>query len=153
LEGTITNFIYLICIALFIIGLKKLSHPDSARTGNLLAAAGMIGALIITLITPLPGGDNNYSWIAGGILVGTIIGLVAAKRIKMTAMPEMVSIFNGLGGACAMLLSIVEFYNHPSGAPLLSGQIITTFFALFVGSISFTGSGRVFKRQFGSASS
>lgn len=140
MEGTITNFIYLICIALFIIGLKKLSHPDSARTGNLLAAAGMIGALIITLITPLPGGDNNYSWIAGGILVGTIIGLVAAKRIKMTAMPEMVSIFNGLGGACAMLLSIVEFYNHPSGAPLLSGQIITTFFALFVGSISFTGS-------------
>lgn len=140
MEGTITNFIYLICIALFIIGLKKLSHPDSARTGNLLAAAGMIGALIITLITPLPGGDNNYSWIAGGILVGTIIGLVAAKKIKMTAMPEMVSIFNGLGGACAMLLSIVEFYNHPSGAPLLSGQIITTFFALFVGSISFTGS-------------
>jgi len=140
LEGTITNFIYLICISLFIIGLKKLSSPDSARTGNLLAAAGMIGALIVTLITPLPDGDNNYPWIAGGILVGTIIGLVAAKKIKMTAMPEMVSIFNGLGGACAMLLSIVEFYNHPSGEPLLSGQIITTFFALFVGSISFTGS-------------
>jgi len=140
LEGTITNFAYLICIALFIIGLKKLSHPDTARTGNLLAAAGMIGALIVTLITPLPGGDNNYGWIAGGILVGTIIGLVAAKKIKMTAMPEMVSLFNGLGGACAMLLSIVEFYNHPAGETLLSGQIITTFFALFVGSISFTGS-------------
>ena len=55
-------------------------------------------------------------------------------------MPEMVSLFNGLGGACAMLLSIVEFYNHPAGTPLLSGQIVTTFFALFVGSISFTGS-------------
>jgi NAD(P) transhydrogenase subunit beta len=140
LEGTITNFIYLICIALFIIGLKKLSHPDSARTGNLLAAAGMIGALIVTLFAPLSGGDDNYPWIAGGIIIGTVIGLVAAKKIKMTAMPEMDSIFNGLGGACAMLLSIVEFYNHPSGAPLLSGQIITTFFALFVGSISFTGS-------------
>jgi NAD(P) transhydrogenase subunit beta len=140
LEGTITNFLYLVCISFFIIGLKKLSHPDSARTGNLLAAAGMIGALIVTLVTPLPGGDNNYLWIAGGILVGTVIGLVAAKKIKMTAMPEMVSLFNGLGGACAMLLSIVEFYNHPAGAPLLSGQIVTTFFALFVGSISFTGS-------------
>lgn len=140
MEGTITNFIYLICISLFIIGLKKLSHPDSARTGNLLAAAGMIGALIVTLVTPLPGGDNNYGWIAGGILIGTIIGLVAAKKIKMTAMPEMVSLFNGLGGACAMLLSIVEFINHPAGEPLLSGQMVTTFFALFVGSISFTGS-------------
>ena len=140
MEGTITNFIYLICISLFIIGLKKLSHPDSARTGNLLAAAGMIGALLVTLFTPLPGGDNNYGWIAGGIIVGTAIGLVAAKRIQMTAMPEMVSLFNGLGGACAMLLSIVEFYNHPPGEPLLSGSIITTFFALFVGSISFTGS-------------
>ena len=140
MEGTITNFIYLICISLFIIGLKKLSHPDSARTGNLLAAAGMIGALLVTLVTPLPSGDNNYGWIAGGIVVGTAIGLVAAKRIKMTAMPEMVSLFNGLGGACAMLLSIVEFYNHPVGEPLFSGSIITTFFALFIGSISFTGS-------------
>ena len=140
MEGTITNFIYLVCISLFIIGLKKLSHPDSARTGNLLAAAGMIGALLVTLFTPLAGGDNNYGWIAAGIIVGTAIGLVAAKRIKMTAMPEMVSLFNGLGGACAMLLSIVEFYNHPAGEPLLSGSMITTFFALFIGSISFTGS-------------
>jgi NAD(P) transhydrogenase subunit beta len=140
LEGSTTNFIYLICISLFIIGLKKLSHPDTARTGNLLAAAGMIGALVVTLITPLPGGDDNYGWIAGGIVIGSIIGLVAAKRIKMTAMPEMVSLFNGLGGACAMLLSIVEFYNHPTGESLLSGGIVTTFFALFIGSISFTGS-------------
>lgn len=140
MEGTITNFAYLICISLFIIGLKKLSHPDSARNGNLLAATGMIGALVVTLITPLPAGDNNYGWIAAGIILGTIIGLVAAKRIKMTAMPEMVSLFNGLGGACAMLLAIVELYNHPQGVTLMSGQIATTFFALFIGSISFTGS-------------
>ena len=140
MEGTVTNFIYLICISLFIIGLKKLSHPDSARTGNLLAAAGMIGALLVTLITPMPTGDNNYGVIAAGIVIGSIIGLVAAKRIKMTAMPEMVSLFNGLGGACAMLLAFVEFYNHPAGETLLSGQVATTFFALFIGSISFTGS-------------
>ncbi|MDH3711465.1 MAG: NAD(P)(+) transhydrogenase (Re/Si-specific) subunit beta [Cyclobacteriaceae bacterium] len=140
MEGTTTNLIYLICISLFIIGLKKLSHPDSARTGNLLAAAGMIGAIIVTLLTPLESGANNYGWIAGGMVVGTAIGLTVARKIKMTAMPEMVSLFNGLGGACAMLISIVEFYNHPAGEPLLSGQMITTFFALFVGSISFTGS-------------
>lgn len=139
MEGNLTNLIYLICISLFIIGLKKLSHPDSARTGNLLAAAGMIGAIITTLITPLEGA-NNYGWIAAGIVLGSAIGLFVAKKIQMTAMPEMVSLFNGLGGACAMLISIVEFYNHPEGTPLLSGQMITTFFALFIGSISFTGS-------------
>ncbi len=140
MEGTITNFIYLICISLFIIGLKKLSHPDSARTGNLLAAAGMIGAIIVALFAPLESGSNNYAWIAGGIVVGSIIGLTVAKKILMTKMPEMVSLFNGLGGACAMLISIVEFYNPPAGSSLLTGQMITTFFALFVGSISFTGS-------------
>jgi len=139
LEGNLTNLIYLICISLFIIGLKKLSHPDSARNGNLLAAAGMIGAIIVTLVTPLEG-PNNYGWIATGILIGSVIGLFVAKKIQMTAMPEMVSLFNGLGGACAMLISIVEFYNHPEGTPLLNGQMITTFFALFIGSISFTGS-------------
>ncbi|MGI9543005.1 MAG: NAD(P)(+) transhydrogenase (Re/Si-specific) subunit beta [Cyclobacteriaceae bacterium] len=139
MEGNLTNLIYLICISLFIVGLKKLSHPDSARTGNLLAAAGMIGAIITTLVTPLEG-TNNYAWIAAGIILGSAIGLFVAKKIQMTAMPEMVSLFNGLGGACAMLISIVEFYNHPEGTPLLSGQMITTFFALFIGSISFTGS-------------
>jgi len=121
LEGNITNLIYLVCISLFIIGLKKLSHPDSARTGNLLAAAGMIGAILVTLLTPLPTGANNYGWIAAGIAVGSVIGLVVAKKIQMTKMPEMVSLFNGLGGACAMLISFVEFYNHPEGEPLLTG--------------------------------
>ncbi len=140
MEGTITNFIYLLCIALFIIGLKKLSHPDTARTGNLLAAAGMIGAIIVTLVTPLNTEQNNYGWIAAGMVIGTAIGLTVARKIKMTKMPEMVSLFNGLGGACAMLISIVEFYNHTPGESLMTGQMVTTFFALFIGSISFTGS-------------
>ncbi len=140
MENSLINFAYLICIILFIIGLKKLSHPDSARNGNLVAATGMGLAILVTLVFPMEGASNNYLWIAGGLIVGSGVGYLAAKRIKLTAMPEMVSLFNGLGGACAMLISIVEFWNFPAGAEILTGQMITTFFALFVGSITFTGS-------------
>jgi H+-translocating NAD(P) transhydrogenase subunit beta len=137
---TITNLLYLLSIILFIIGLKMLSHPESAKKGNLIAFAGMSLAIIVSLFTPMAVEDNNYAWIGGGIILGSAIGWVAAKRVKMTAMPEMVSLFNGLGGACAMLISFVEFYTLPEGIPVMSGQNITTLFALFIGSISFTGS-------------
>lgn len=137
---SVYDFLYLISIILFIIGLKRLSSPDTARNGNLVAAAGMGLAIIISLIYPVEGGENNYGWVAGGIVVGSVVGFAAAKKVQMTAMPEMVSLFNGLGGACALLVSLVEFYNYPEGIPLLNGQIFTTLFALFIGGISFTGS-------------
>ena len=137
---TIIDFIYLISIVLFIIGLKKLSSPDTARNGNLMAAAGMGIGIIVTLFYPVESTSNNYGWIAGGFVVGGVVGYVAAKKVKMTAMPEMVSLFNGLGGACSMLIAVVEFMNYPSNTPLLNAQAFTTFFALFIGSISFTGS-------------
>lgn len=137
---TIVDTIYLIAIILFIVGLKRLSSADTARNGNLIAASAMALAIITTLVYPMEGSANNYAWIGGGLLLGTIIGYVAAKKVAMTAMPEMVSLFNGLGGAATMLIAIVEFYNYPSGVSLLNGQMITTDFALFVGCISFTGS-------------
>ncbi|WPP53167.1 NAD(P)(+) transhydrogenase (Re/Si-specific) subunit beta [Catalinimonas niigatensis] len=137
---SVYDFIYLISIVLFIIGLKRLSSPDTARNGNLVAAAGMGLAIVISLIYPVEGGENNYGWVAGGIVVGSVIGIGAAKKVQMTAMPEMVSLFNGLGGACALLVSLVEFYNYPEGVSLFNGQVFTTLFALFIGSISFTGS-------------
>lgn len=136
----ISEYIYLIAIILFIIGLKRLSHPDTARNGNLIAASGMLIAIVATLFYPIQTQDNNYLWIAGGMVVGSVVGITAAKKVQMTAMPEMVSLFNGLGGACAMLISFVEFYNYPEGAGLLNAQILTTLFAMFIGSISFTGS-------------
>lgn len=134
------DFIYLICLILFILGLKKLSHPDTARNGNLIAATGMTLAILTTIFYPMEGAANNYIWILAAIIIGAIVGLVAAKKVAMTAMPEMVSLFNGLGGACAMLISIVEFYNFPTGVSVFNGQNLTTLFALFIGSISFTGS-------------
>lgn len=131
---------YLVSIVLFIIGLKRLSHPDSARKGNLLAASGMGLAMIMALFQPLEQSNGNYFWIFGGILLGTGIGIVSAKRVKLTAMPELVSLFNGLGGAASMMIAIVELYRFPLEASPFSGQVLATFFALFIGGISFTGS-------------
>src|SRR5690606_33903955 len=95
----------------FIIGLKMLSHPARARKGNLIAAGGMILAIAGTIFLYEEEGHRlgNYSWIFAAILVGSIIGWMMAKKVKMTAMPELVSFFNGMAGACAALISIIEF--------------------------------------------
>jgi H+-translocating NAD(P) transhydrogenase subunit beta len=139
-EKSILDFLYLICIVLFIVGLKRLSHPDTAKKGNLIAAIGMGAAMLITMFYPNEGVSNNYIWIFGGLILGGVIGYIAAIRVKMTAMPEMVSLFNGLGGACSMLIATVEFVTLPEGTPMMSTQVLTIIFALFIGSIAFTGS-------------
>ncbi|MBX9782943.1 MAG: NAD(P)(+) transhydrogenase (Re/Si-specific) subunit beta [Chitinophagaceae bacterium] len=147
---------YLIASVTFILGLKMLSNPATARKGNLIAAGGMIIAIIATIFLYEEDGVKlgNYGWIFGGILIGTVAGTLAARKVKMTAMPEMVSLFNGMGGACAMLISIVEF-NHlgnftlypplsglgPTEIPEISkGQILIILLGLIIGSISFAGS-------------
>src|ERR1035438_3576856 len=106
---------YLIASVTFILGLKMLSHPASARKGNLIAAGGMIIAIIGTIFLYKDNGQklHNHEWIFGGIFIGGVVGVLSARKVKMTAMPEMVSLFNGMGGACAALISIVEF-NHRS---------------------------------------
>src|SRR6476660_1875198 len=114
MEPSILTLCYLIGSITFILGLKMLSNPASARNGNLIAAAGMTIAILGTIFLYRDEEGNklhNHLWIFGGIAIGAIIGTLAAKKIKMTAMPEMVSMFNGMGGACAALISIVEF-NH-----------------------------------------
>ncbi|RYF85923.1 MAG: NAD(P)(+) transhydrogenase (Re/Si-specific) subunit beta, partial [Chitinophagaceae bacterium] len=113
MELNVLTLCYLIGSVTFILGLKMLSNPATARNGNLLAAAGMTIAILGTIFLYEEGGQKlgNYAWIFGGILIGGIIGTLSARRVKMTAMPEMVSMFNGMGGACAALISIVEF-NH-----------------------------------------
>ncbi|MTI30771.1 NAD(P)(+) transhydrogenase (Re/Si-specific) subunit beta [Xanthovirga aplysinae] len=140
MENTITEVLYLISIVIFIIGLKGLSHPESARKGNLTAGAGMGLAILVALFAPIAGGDNNYQWIVGAMMVGSIIGLIAAKRVALTSMPEMVSLFNGLGGATAMIIGFVEFYNLSAGQEMMSATVLTNLFALVVGAVSFSGS-------------
>ncbi|QJB33262.1 NAD(P)(+) transhydrogenase (Re/Si-specific) subunit beta [Chitinophaga oryzae] len=108
---SVLSVIYLIGSVTFILGLKMLSKPDTARKGNLVAAAGMALAILGTIFLYKSDGKHlhNYGWIAAGLLIGSVIGVMAARKVKMTAMPEMVSMFNGMGGACAALISVVEF--------------------------------------------
>ncbi len=137
MEKYIVDIIYLIGSVSFILGLKMLSHPETARRGNLYAAAGMILAILGTIF--LEPGIGNLVWIFGGIVIGTIVGWIAAKKVKMTAMPQMVSLFNGMGGACAAVISIVEYTKHDfshGGAALVA--IIMA--GLIIGTVSFTGS-------------
>ncbi len=139
------ELIYLVASVSFILGLKMLNHPDSARRGNLLAAAGMILAILGTIFLYRDAsGDplGNYLWIFAGIAIGTVIGTLMAQRVKMTAMPQMVSFFNGMGGACAALIAIVEFahFHNPEGSSLLNGEVLTMHLGLIIGSVSFSGS-------------
>ena len=135
------NLSYLIGVLAFVWGLRLLSSPDSARKGNILAGIGMGIAIIATLIKPIEGAANNYGWIVAGVIIGSIVGWIAARRVKMTAMPQMVSIFNGLGGACAAVLAITEFVPFYEGTVTMSnGQFGIGLFALLIGGISFTGS-------------
>lgn len=111
------NLAYLLGAIGFVWGLRLLSSPDTARRGNFYAGIGMILAIIATLATPIEGANNNYAWIFGGIIVGSVAGGISARRIQMTAMPQMVSIFNGLGGACAVVLAMVELVNMSNPSP------------------------------------
>jgi NAD(P) transhydrogenase subunit beta len=137
---TIINILYLISVVAFLWGLKKLAAADTAKQGNLYALFGMALAVVAALIAPMEGADNNYGWILVSLAIGTAIGYRSALKVKMTAMPEMVSLFNGLGGACSMLIALVEFRNYPDYASPATPQIVTSAFALFIGSLSFTGS-------------
>ncbi|MBC7553368.1 MAG: NAD(P)(+) transhydrogenase (Re/Si-specific) subunit beta [Taibaiella sp.] len=138
---------YLFGSITFIMGLKMLSHPDSARKGNLLAAAGMVVAIFATifLYTHKAGPGkwaptvhlHNYAWIFAALIIGTVVGTMAAKKVQMTSMPEMVSIFNGMGGACAMLISLVEYHRDPHPG---TGILLVIVLGMIIGTISFAGS-------------
>jgi NAD(P) transhydrogenase subunit beta len=155
-EFNILSLIYLLASVTFIVGLKMLSHPTTARKGNAVAAAGMALAIVGTIFLYNEEGETlgNYGWIFAGLAIGSVIGTLAARRVKMTAMPEMVSLFNGMGGACAALISIVEF-DHlvhmldgpgvlmlmlPDAAGALTGLVVIILLGLIIGSVSFAGS-------------
>jgi NAD(P) transhydrogenase subunit beta len=137
----ILQIIYLLASLTFILGLKMLSGPKTARQGNILAALGMGIAILgtIFLYTDHSGQNlGNRVWIFAGILIGTIVGWLAAKKVKMTAMPQMVSLFNGMGGACAAAISLVEFGHLHADSP--GGMAFVIVAGLIIGSVSFSGS-------------
>ena len=128
---------YLLSAVLFVWGIKLLSSPETARNGNLTAVAGMALAILTAILEPIENASNNYLWILIGLAIGSVIGLQAAKRVKMTAMPQLVSVFNGFGGACAVLLAIMEFRFVENTNAV--GQLVLLA-TLLIGSLSFTGS-------------
>ncbi|MCF6169140.1 NAD(P)(+) transhydrogenase (Re/Si-specific) subunit beta [Lutibacter sp.] len=131
------SIIYLIATVTFVIGLKMLGHPETAKKGNLIAAVGMILAIIGTIFLhdfEVP--SINYILIGAALLVGTIVGWLIAIKVEMTKMPELVSLFNGFGGASAMLIGVVEYGNKVGDAM----QTSTVIAAIAIGSITFTGS-------------
>ena len=131
------DIIYLFASLTFVLGLKMLSNPDSARRGNLVAAVGMTLAIIGTIV--LHQGDVPfliYILIFSAILIGTISGWVTAKRVQMTKMPELVSLFNGMGGACAGLIGLIEFHHNVGNTSTISIIIA----GMIIGSVSFSGS-------------
>jgi H+-translocating NAD(P) transhydrogenase subunit beta len=142
----ILELTYVIASVLFIFGLKMLSHPETARRGNFLAAIGMGLAIIATILFHKKDGEpiHNIGWIIGAIIIGTIIGWVIAKRVKMTAMPQLVSFFNGMGGAAAALISMMEF---PHVSPdliaksgMANGHVLAILLGLMIGTVSWAGS-------------
>ena len=128
------NIAYLISALCFILGLKQLSSPATARRGNQIAALGMAIAVVATFFMP---GLHNVLWILVGLAVGAVLAIYPARTVKMTAMPQMVAIFNGMGGATAALVSLVEF-EHKTGAG--RGEILSIVLGVIIGSISFSGS-------------
>jgi NAD(P) transhydrogenase subunit beta len=134
---------YIAASITFILGLKMLSSPDKARKGNLIAGYGMGIAIIATILFKEElTADKwlNYTLILAGLIVGTIIGMRMALKVQMTAMPQMVSFFNGMGGACAAVISLVEFDHLSHGASVDLGMIIVIVLGLIIGSVSFSGS-------------
>ena len=139
MESALLQLSYLIGSITFIMGLKMLSHPDTARKGNLVAAAGMTIAIFATIFLYEHGGErlHNYGWIFAALVIGTVAGTLAAKKVQMTAMPEMVSLFNGMGGACAMLISLIE-YRKPEVKE--TGTMLVIALGMLIGTVSFAGS-------------
>jgi NAD(P) transhydrogenase subunit beta len=134
----IINAAYIVAIILFIVGLKKLTNPTTARRGNQIAGVGMLIAVVATLFLE---SIVTYEWILIGGVLGAPIGYISAKKVKMTAMPEMVAFFNGVGGGAVALIALSEYYawTH-EGASITTDIEVASLLSLIIGSISFWGS-------------
>ena len=130
-QADIQNLLYLISAIGFIVGIKRLSHPKTARSGNFLASLGMLVAIIATLTS---GANFDWQLIALGVGIGSILGIVIAARVEMTQMPQMVAIFNGLGGAASGFVASSEYF---SGS---DSSYIIMCLSVLIGTLTFSGS-------------
>src|SRR4051794_39238625 len=138
MSRNVIDLLYLVTIVTFVLALRFLSNPATARRGNRIGAAGMLLAIVVTFAQ-----DEIVSYweIAVGMVVGGAFGAVAARRVKMTGMPQMVALFNGVGGGAAALVSLAEFHIRAPAAGDLPRDISATIvLSALIGSISFAGS-------------
>lgn len=143
---SILEISYIIASVLFILGLKMLSHPLTARRGNAIAAVGMGMAIIATILFHQKDGKpiGNIALILVAIVIGTAIGWIIARKVRMTSMPQLVSLFNGMGGAAAALISIMEFpHVDPeliARSGMANGHVLAILVGLMIGTVSWSGS-------------
>jgi H+-translocating NAD(P) transhydrogenase subunit beta len=146
-----TQALYIVAFSLFILGVRQGTHPTTARRGNLTAAAGMVVAVITTLLLD---GIGNWGLIVIGLAVGAAVGAVASQRVQMTAMPQMVALYNGVGGGAVALIAWAEFrHDLALGGSIPLDTFVPTLFSMVIGSISFWGSNIAFGKLQGLVSS
>lgn len=145
----VVNLFYIVAAILFVFGIKMLGKADTAKRGNLVSAVGMLLAVVVTLLSK----GLDYKLVIGGLVLGSAIGYVAAKRVQMTGMPELVALFNGFGGLASLLVGWAEYHRAAHPGDLL-GQVagniaetgvnsftaFVTVLAILIGGITFTGS-------------
>ena len=141
MSRTLYDLIGLAAGVAFILALKGLSHPKTARRGNMIGAFGATLATLVVFFYANPGSTlplNNLGWILGAMAVGLAVGVPAARKVEMTQMPQLVALFNGVGGGAAALVAIVEYLHLGNGAT--KAEVIFTVFTVIVGCVSFSGS-------------
>ncbi len=137
-----TQLLYIAAFSLFIVGIRRGTHPTTAKQGNQIAATGMVIAVVTTLLLD---GIGNWGLIATGLAIGTAVGVIASQRVQMTEMPQMVALYNGVGGGAVALIAWSEFrHDLALGGTIPLDTFVPTLFSMVVGSISFWGSNIAF---------
>jgi NAD(P) transhydrogenase subunit beta len=139
--GDLATLLYIVSFSLFIFGIRRGTHPTTARQGNLIAAVGMAIAVVTTLLLD---GIGNWGLIILGLAIGTAVGVVASLKVQMTQMPQMVALYNGVGGGAVALIAWSEFRHAPAGIDL--ELLIPILLSAIIGSISFWGSNIAFAK-------
>lgn len=142
MDPVLINLAYIVSACIFVMGIKMLGKADTAKKGNMLSSVGMLIAVVVTLLDKhvLGGGLSMMLLILGGIALGTVIGVAAAKLVKMTSMPEMVALLNGFGGFASLLVAWSEFQFSGAGSSGTYFAKTAIIITVFIGAITFTGS-------------
>src|SRR5919106_3684710 len=140
--GNLATALYIASFSMFIFGVRRGTHPTTAKQGNLIAATGMGIAIVTTLLLD---GIGNWGLLIVGLAIGTAVGVVASARVQMTAMPQMVALYNGVGGGAVALIAWSEFrHDIALGEEIPLDALVPILFSAVVGSVSFWGSNIAF---------